>query len=153
MNFDNDIDRPDRCPVCSTQVEGGGGESPSEHAVCPACGHLLWFVSERKGDVTVVRLIDTTVAVIELLDLLDNAVDDQNLGHLVIDFGNIQQVSSAALGKLVKLKNRAESLRGKLKLSSLHADLRHVFKITTLDRFFEIYDTEEEALASFAVSV
>ena len=102
---------------------------------------------------TVVRLVDTKVAVIELLDLLDNAVDDQYLEHLVIDFDNIQQVSSAALGKLVKLRNRSESLRGKLKLCCLHADLRQVFKITMLDRYFEIYDTEEEALSSFVVSV
>ena len=152
MNFATDSDRPDRCPVCSTLVEAEVG-SPSDQGVCPACGHLLWFVSVRKGDVTIVRLIDTKVAVLELLDLLDNAVDDRNLGHLVIDFGNIQQVSSAALGKLVKLKNRAEELRGKLKLCSLHPDLRQVFKITTLDRFFEIYDNEEDALASFAISV
>jgi anti-sigma B factor antagonist len=141
--------KPDRCPVCGTAVtEAAPRGGPVADAPCPRCGHLLWFVSRSVGDVTVVQLIDTGAAVMELLDLLDRAVVDGKVGRLVINFGSIQQVSSAALGKLVKLMNRAEAVRGRLKLCGLHADLRHVFRITRLDRVFEIYETEPEALAS-----
>jgi anti-sigma B factor antagonist len=90
--------------------------------------------------------------VMELLDLLDNAIQNGACGSLVINFGSLQQVSSAVLGKLVKLMSRAESVRGKLKLCSLHQDLRQVLRITRLDRIFETYETEAEALASFAPS-
>ena len=144
--------QPDHCPVCGSRVEepsvpGAEGEAP-----CPQCGHLLWFTSKRVGDVTAVHLIDSRVAVMELLDLLDHATHDGLIGRILIDFGRIQQVSSAALGKLVKLTGHAKSVRGRLKLSGLHEDLRHVFRITHLDAFFDIYDTEAEALAAFGVA-
>jgi anti-sigma B factor antagonist len=140
--------KPDRCPVCGTGV-GGGSSDVSGKAPCPNCGHLLWFVSSRVGSVTVIHLIDTRAAVMELIDLLDNAVLEGAFGQILINFGKIQQVSSAALGKLIKLMSHADSVRGKLKLCSLHEDLRHVFRITRLDQVFEIYDQEAEALASF----
>ena len=145
-------DMPDRCPVCgtiasdATMPAGQGAGAP-----CPNCGHLLWFVSKRVGDVTVIHLVDHRVAVLELLDLLDNAVDDGLHDRILIHFGSIQQVSSAALGKLVKLMHQSGPLRGKLKLCGLHADLRHVFRITRLDQFFETHETEAEALAAFGV--
>jgi anti-sigma B factor antagonist len=142
--------RPDRCPVCGVAVaEGADVYGPAGDAPCPHCGHMLWFASARVDDVTVVRLMDTRAAVIELLDLLDNAIDDVAGGRLVLNLGGIQQVSSATLGKLIKLRGRAEALHGKLKLCGVHPDLRQVFRITGLDRLFDIHDTEDEALASF----
>jgi anti-sigma B factor antagonist len=139
-----DGDRPERCPVCGTDVLPAVA-GPS----CPACGHLLWFASTRVGEVTVVHLLDTRVAVMELLELLDNAVADGALDRIVLNFGEIQQVSSAALGKLIKLRGRAEDVRGRLRLCNLHADLLQVFRITRLDRIFDIYESESEALAAF----
>src|SRR6185312_9624455 len=72
--------RPDHCPVCGSAAPQGGRDL---HA-CPACGHLLWYSSARVGDVTVIRLLDNRVAVMELLDLLDNAVGDGQLGRVVL---------------------------------------------------------------------
>jgi anti-sigma B factor antagonist len=140
-------DMPEECPVCGMPV--AAGTNGSRGGPCPRCGHLLWFMSRRNGDVTVIHLINTGVAVMELLDLLDNAVIEGMIRRLVIEFGSLHQVSSAALAKLVKLMNRADTVRGKLKLCGLHEDLRHVFRITRLDRVFDIYDTEADALDTF----
>jgi anti-sigma B factor antagonist len=143
-------DRPDRCPVCGVAVtEEADVYGPAGDLPCPHCGHLLWFTSARVDDVTIVRLMDTRAAVIELLDLLDNALDDVAGSRLVLNLGGIQQVSSATLGKLIKLRGRAEALHGKLRLCGLHPDLRQVFRITGLDRLFDLHDNEEDALASF----
>jgi anti-sigma B factor antagonist len=156
MPFDPHNSRPDGCPVCGAEVVTVQGPEPfpaeGEGEACPLCGHLLWFSSKRVGDVVAVHLTDNRVAVMELLDLLDNAVEDGAIGRLLINFDRIQQVSSAALGKLVKLIGRAQAVRGRLKLCSLHPDLRQVFRITRLDRIFEIYETEDEALAAFAAA-
>ena len=142
---------PEFCPVCGTSAAPGASlRRPARESPCPDCGHLLWFVSRRVGGVTVIHLVDNRVAVMELLDLLDHAVIDGLHDRLLINFGSLQQVSSAALAKLVKLMSRAASVRGRLKLCGLHDDLRHVFRITRLDRIFETYETEPEALASFA---
>jgi anti-sigma B factor antagonist len=148
------IYKPDHCPVCGTDVddwssnEDHGGESP-----CPSCGHLLWYVSRVEGDVTMIQLIDNRVVLIELLELLEHAIRDGACGHILINFGGLQQVSSAALGKLVKLGGQAESVRGKLKLCGLHPDLRQVLRITRLDQIFETFDNEAEALASYMLAV
>ncbi|MGE3818591.1 MAG: STAS domain-containing protein, partial [Isosphaeraceae bacterium] len=93
---------------------------------------------------TIVNLIDNRVAVMELLDLLDHAVLDGWVGNLLLDFAGIQQVSSAALGKLVKLVSHAQRVRKSLKFCDLHSDMRHVFRITQLDRIFAMYDTRAE---------
>ena len=139
----NTGEKPANCPVCGTSAN---------EAACPRCGHMLWFASRLVGGVTVISLFDSRAAVLELLDLLDNAVIDGVIGRLVINFGSIQQVSSAALGKLIKLMHRADCVRGRLALCGLHADLRQVFMITRLDRVFSIFDTEEGALESFDVT-
>jgi anti-anti-sigma factor len=133
----------EQCPVCGSPTRlPDGADMP-----CPRCGHLLWFSSERVGDVTIVHLSANRVAVMELLDLLDMSVLDGAVGKLVLDFRGIQTVSSAALGKLVKLVGRARSVSGRLALCRLHTDLRQVLRITRLDRVFDIFDDEAEALA------
>ena len=148
------IYKPDHCPVCGTAVDDWCSSDPSgNESPCPACGHLLWYVSRLEGDVTVMQLNDNRVVLMELLDLLEHAIRERACGNLLINFGGLQQVSSAALGKLVKLGGQAESVRGKLKLCGLHSDLRQVLRITRLDQIFETYDTEAEALASYMSAV
>lgn len=141
-------EKPDRCPVCARAVDAPGeGRAP-----CPGCGHLLWFVSRQVADVTVIHLIDSRPAVMEMLGVLDNAVVDGLIGRMVLNLGGIPQVSSAALGKLVKLKKRAEAARGKLVLCGLSPELRPAFRITRLDQAFAIHETEAEALAALGVA-
>jgi anti-sigma B factor antagonist len=138
-------EHPDHCPVCGSRVDPGSG---LHNPPCPRCGHLLWFSSECVGDVTVVHLTDNRIAVMELLDLLDIAVLDGSVGKLLLDFRGIQTVSSAALGKMVKLIGRARSVSGRLALCRLHPDLRQVLRITRLDLIFDIHESEAEALAA-----
>jgi anti-sigma B factor antagonist len=140
---------PDQCPVCGRRVDLGSG---LHNPPCPRCGHLLWFSSECVGDVTVVHLTDNRVAVMELLDLLDIAVLDGSVDKLLLDFRGIQTVSSAALGKMVKLIGRARSVSGRLALCRLHPDLRQVLRITRLDRIFDIHETEAEALLALGAA-
>jgi anti-sigma B factor antagonist len=147
-------EHPDHCPVCGSMAlpaaRGSGPGGRAGESGCPQCGHLLWFASRRVGDVTVIRLLDNRVAVMELLELLENAVTEGAVDRMVLNFGSIQQVSSAALGKLIKLQGRSEAVRGRLRLCGVHPDLRRVFKITRLDGLFDLHDTEAEALAAFA---
>ena len=52
---------------------------------------------------------------------------------------------------LLYAMKRAGSVRGRLALCGLHADLRHVFRLTRLDQVFEIHESESEALTAFGV--
>jgi anti-sigma B factor antagonist len=57
--------------------------------------------------------------------------------------------SSAALNKLISLNSKVKGAAGRLKLCTLRSEILEVFKLTRLDRVFDIRKTEEDALAAF----
>jgi len=68
---------------------------------------------------------------------------------LLLNFSGVNFLSSAALGKLIKLDKTVKTAGGKLKLCCIRPEIYEVFSITKLDQQFDIKDTEEEALAAF----
>ena len=58
-------------------------------------------------------------------------------------------VSSSMLGKLVQVHKKAGEFKVKLKLCSIDPEIRQVFKITKLDKLFEIETDEASARAAF----
>jgi anti-sigma B factor antagonist len=53
------------------------------------------------------------------------------------------------LGKLVAFKRKIDAVKGKLKLCCIHPDLLVPFKLTGLDKVFEIHAEEQAALDKF----
>ncbi len=108
---------------------------------------------ETVNGVTVVSFVDTKIVteenIQEVGDQLYNLVDVEGHRQLLLNFGNVQYLSSAALGKLINLKKKVGTVKGKLKLCCIHPDLLEVFRITRLDQVFEIYPTEQAALDKF----
>lgn len=109
--------------------------------------------TETIDDVTVVSFVDTTIRDEEIIqavgDELFSLVEDDGHSQLLLNFGNVQYLSSAALGKLINLRNKIKKAGGTLKLSSIADELMEVFRLTRLDKVLEIFDEEQEALASF----
>jgi anti-sigma B factor antagonist len=81
----------------------------------------------------------------QLYELLDGAGKKK----ILLNFGNVQYCSSTVLGKLVGFKRRLDGAKGKLKFCCIHPDLLVPFKLTGLDRVFEIYTEEQDALDKF----
>jgi anti-sigma B factor antagonist len=108
---------------------------------------------ENVNGVTVVSFVDSKIVteenIQEVGDQLYSLVEDEGHKHLLLNFGNVQYLSSAALGKLINLKKKVGAVKGKLKLCCIHPDLLEVFKITRLDQVFEIYPEERQALDKF----
>ncbi len=75
---------------------------------------------------------------------------DEGARKIVFDFSNVDHLSSSALGMLITIKKRLDGVNGTLKLCNIQSQIFQVFKITRLDKLFEIYDTATEALTSFA---
>jgi len=105
------------------------------------------------GDVAVVRFVD-----FKILDEANIQEMGQELFHLVeqdghkkvlLNFSNVQFLSSAALGKLITLDKKVKKAGGTLKFSDILPDIYEVFAITKLNRLFQIHDDEAEALAAF----
>jgi anti-sigma B factor antagonist len=68
---------------------------------------------------------------------------------LLLDFQLVEYMSSAMLGKLIQLHKRCKADKIKLKLSGISKNPLDVFKITRLDKLFEIHADAPAALAAF----
>ncbi len=58
--------------------------------------------------------------------------------RLVIDFSDVNLISSSALSKLILIQRRIDATRGKLRLCELSTILQQVFRTSNLDRLFAI---------------
>ncbi len=95
------------------------------------------------------RKILEELSIQEIGEELAKLVDDTPGIRLLLCFQNVDHLSTAALGMLIKLNQRIKEQNGQLKLSDINRQIYEVFKITRLNRLFEIHDTAEEAMASF----
>jgi anti-anti-sigma factor len=127
---------PNLCPVCGSLVEIEPSD-PAGGATCPRCGHLRVFTSEDLGEV---QFIKPTCAVLDpdYVDRLKHAFSEKQGVQLVLDLSHIQYIRSDTLGKLIGLKKQLAGVKGRLTLAHLHPDLWEVFRITRLDRVFDI---------------
>jgi len=105
------------------------------------------------GDVTVVRFSNSKILdasnIEELGAQLFHLVEDENRQKLLLNFQNVEFLSSAALNKLIILDKKTKSISVKLKLCSLRPEILEVFVITRLNQLFEIAEDEKTALDSF----
>jgi len=105
------------------------------------------------GDVTVVRFVDRKILdatnIEELGDELFALVEQENRKSLLLNFSNVEFLSSAALNKLIVLDKKAKASGGDLKLSNLRSEIMEVFVITRLNQLFDIKDDEADALAAY----
>ncbi len=68
---------------------------------------------------------------------------------VIIDLGNVAFMDSSGIGALVAITREFSKKGGESRLIAVTPAVQTVFEVTRLYRFFEIYDTEEEALESF----
>lgn len=73
--------------------------------------------------------------------------------EVVLDLGKVNFMDSSGLGTIVALGRSLAKAGGELRLANITPPVRTVFELTRLHRAFEIYETVEEAVASFSTSV
>jgi anti-sigma B factor antagonist len=72
--------------------------------------------------------------------------------HLIIDLGEVDFINSWALGVLIGGHVNYSKREGHIKLANMSKRIDQLLVITKLVRIFEIYETVDEASASFAQS-
>ena len=114
--------------------------------------------------IVVQQIKDVTVATFHASRILDAAqvealgeelyalVDRKDRRKLILDFTEVRFLSSAMLGVLLNLRNKADRVRGRIVLCGLRAELHKVFRITKIDKLFDFFDTEGQALTSFGIT-
>jgi len=102
------------------------------------------------GDIAVIRFVDRRILdatnIEELGDELFELVEQQGRKKLLINFTDVEFLSSAALNKLIILDKKVKTNDGKLVLSDLRPEIVEVFAITRLDQLFTIESSEKGAL-------
>ncbi|HVB98742.1 MAG TPA: STAS domain-containing protein [Candidatus Dormibacteraeota bacterium] len=73
----------------------------------------------------------------------------QDRSKIVLNMGQVSYIDSAGLGALVAAYTSAKNSGASLKLINLGSKFREVLQVTKLLTVFEVYDTEQAAIASF----
>ena len=68
---------------------------------------------------------------------------------MLIHLGQVTTIDSSGVGELVSAFTTVTNRGGKLKLVNLPPKVNDILQITQLITVFEVYDSEDEALASF----
>jgi anti-sigma B factor antagonist len=80
------------------------------------------------------------------------AVLNRGERHILLNFENLQFMDSSCLGEIVESYKTAAAKGAILKLAHTGYHLRSVLETTALASIFESYETENEAIASFAAA-
>jgi anti-sigma B factor antagonist len=109
-------------------------------------------VTDHK-DVKVVDFVDSKILdeanIAEIGQHLSEMVVAKDRPKILLDFKNVDHLSSAALGMLINVNNKVKQQNGQLRLASIKPQILEVFEITKLNKLFKILPTRADALASY----
>src|SRR5262245_28855132 len=109
---------------------------------------------EDIGDIAVVNFVDKKILDEQNIQMIGDdlfrLVDELGRRKVLLNFGNVEFMSSAALGKLITLHRKLQAVQGKLVLCKIAKDILDVFKITKLDKILTITPDEQAGLQSFS---
>ncbi|MEM6394018.1 MAG: STAS domain-containing protein [Planctomycetota bacterium] len=111
------------------------------------------LVVQQDGDVTRIGFLDRNILeeanIQQIGDEVAAVIDSQASPKLLLNFESVEHLSSAALGTLITINNRIRDKGGQLRLANIDAQIYDVFKITKLNKLFQIHDTTDKAMGSF----
>lgn len=103
----------------------------------------------QEGEVAEIRLVDKHILDEEMIQKIGREIDSvvERTARIVLNFQDVEHLSSSALGMLITLNSRLEDRGGALCLANIAASIAEVFRITRLDRVLTIEPTVADALA------
>jgi anti-sigma B factor antagonist len=110
------------------------------------------IVERQVGDVVILDL-HGKILIGEGDDALREAVNklaDSGKTKILLNLADVPYVDSAGLGEIVRTYTTVSRKGGKLKLLNLTKKIQDLLSITKLLTVFEAYESEDEAVRSFA---
>ncbi len=103
------------------------------------------------NDISIVKLSDklNICSVPEIDDFINNLIE-QNKNSFILDLDELSYIDSSGLGALITITVKLKKKGGSLKIIGLMGFVRKIFEVTNSTALFEIYESEEEAVKSFA---
>src|SRR2546425_1568951 len=101
-------------------------------------GRRRRLVVEEVNGVSIVNFVDKKILdeanIQQLGEELFSLVDGPR--KILLNFSNVEYLSSAALGKLITMNKSVQAAAGQLRLCCIHPQIYEVFKITKLNKLF-----------------
>ncbi|OUW83938.1 MAG: hypothetical protein CBD74_04930 [Saprospirales bacterium TMED214] len=72
--------------------------------------------------------------------------------EIIMDFQQLDAVSSEGLAALVQSKRRLRKINGALRIANVHGPILEVFELVHFDRVFDVHPNIEEAFEQFAIN-
>ncbi|MBI3271610.1 MAG: STAS domain-containing protein [Planctomycetes bacterium] len=94
------------------------------------------------------RILDETT-ILHIMNELGSIAAEPYKLKLLVDFANVEYLSSAVLGKIVALHKKITAEKGQFKLCGIKPAILQVFQITKLDKLLEIHPDQAKALNAF----
>ena len=111
------------------------------------------ITTQTKGEILVVGFTDSKILDSQRIDQVGKELQDSipQAAHkkLLLNFNGVSFMSSAMITKLVMLNKTCKAQGIALKFSDVSPNVLEVFKITKLNKLFDIQDVEDKAIASF----
>jgi anti-sigma B factor antagonist len=107
------------------------------------------------GDVTVVRFIFNEINLEERVELKKDLHDlvSKDGDKYIVNFERVGFLSSLVIASLLSFAKEVREKRGKICLCCVSSENMVVFRLTKLDRIFQVYNSEEAALESISDTV
>jgi anti-sigma B factor antagonist len=74
---------------------------------------------------------------------------ERSAGKILLNFQDVEFIYSALLGKLVALRRGCKKSKTDLKLCNIRPVIMDVMKVARFDEIFDVYASEQEALAAY----
>jgi anti-sigma B factor antagonist len=109
---------------------------------------------EYSENATIVTLADEKILEEEDIRALSGSmmslIEQSQPLNLVVDFCNVQFLSSAVLGLLIRVSKKIYESNGWLGLCNINSKIHEIFKITRLTKIFDIYPDLDSALRALS---
>jgi len=109
------------------------------------------FSKREVGDVTILEpkgKITIGAGDVALRGALEEIVQ-QSESKILLDLKGVKKMDSSGLGELIAAHNSVTEVGGTIKLMNLPSKLHGVLGITQIVSVFDVFDDENEAVASF----
>lgn len=124
-----------------TQWEYVMAESSKSLTITPVKGvSVVEFTNNRILDENVLE---------DIRAALGQLVEGQTQPKLLLDFSQVDHMSSAALGLLINVHKAIREKNGQLRLCGIQPQIFEVFVTTKLNKVFRIANARQEAMDSF----
>ena len=104
-----------------------------------------------RGDVRIIELsgkITIGSGDVKIRELIDSALEDGR-NKILLDLDGVSTIDSSGIGEMVACYTTVTKKNGQLKLFRLSPKINDILQVTQLITVFDVFDDEEEALASF----